>query len=162
MRRIYGFSVAGFAAMYLLMLMASCSKEAADENLPEPVPPYELRLTPPGATFESRWFEDALENGDKSVFSKTILISGGTAPYRIEPEKDVHVVYMSGGREINIKMTDFLKVTAECVPSEQDRIIVELLHPEIMLYPSPEFTIYDKNGGCAKFFVFDRDIIVGP
>ena len=45
------------------------------------------------------------------------------------------------------------------MPGEQDRIIVELLLPEILLCFSPEFTIYDKNGGCAKLTVEDRDII---
>lgn len=108
MRRNYGFSVAGFAAICLLMSVSSCSKEAVDENLPEYAPPYELRLAPPWARFESDWFEQALENGDKSVFSKTILVSGGTAPYRIEPEKERYIQHQ-GGRNINIKITDFAK-----------------------------------------------------
>ena len=59
-------------------------------------------------------------------------------------------------------MTDYLKITTECVPGQQDRIIVELLRPDILLVFPPKFTVYDKNGGCAKFHVFDDDLIVGP
>lgn len=96
-----------------------------------------------------------------SVFSKTILIYGGTAPYRIVSEKDRYISNQ-GAREIDIKMTDYLKITTEHVSGEPDKIIVELLRPDIFLYFPPKFTVYDKNGGCAKFTVEDRDIIVGP
>ena len=147
----------------LSVLLAGCSKDEMPEPAPEtePAPPYELRLTPPWTRFESDWFEQALEEGgDKSVFSKTILISGGTGPYRIVPEKERYI--LQDIPEIDIKMTDYLKITTECVPGQQDRIIVELLRPDILLVFPPKFTVYDKNGGCAKFHVFDDDLIVGP
>lgn len=145
----------------LSALLAGCSKDEVPEPTLEPAPPYELRLDPPWAKFESGRFEQALKEDDMSVFSKTILIKGGTAPYRIVSEKE-RFISNQGRYEIDIKMTDYLKITTECVPGEQDRIIVKLLRPDIFLYYPPEFTVYDKNGGCAKFTVFDAHIIVGP
>lgn len=150
-----------FNLLILSVLLAGCGKDEVNEPTPEPVAPYELRLDPPWARFESDLFERALEEGDMSVFSKTILISGGTGPYRIVSAKEIYSLHQ-GKYDISMKMTDLLKVTTECIPGQQDRIIVELLRPDILLVFPPEFTVYDKNGGCAKFTVEDRDIIVGP
>lgn len=150
-----------FSTMLSLLLLPALLAGCGKDEVPEPAPPYELRLDPPWAWFYSARFEDALKKGDMSAFSKTILINSGTAPYRIVSEKERYIL-KQGGRDIDIKMTDYLKITTECIPGQQDRIIVELLRPDILLVFPPEFTVYDKNGGCAKFTVEDRDIIVGP
>lgn len=149
MRKHKGLTIAGFAAMGLLFLMGlltACSKEGNEEGSESPLGPYELSVYPPRVVFYSNDFHHA--DADESVFVDTLFIKGGTPPYRVEPQDEIF---------------DF--VTVRSTPLEADQLIIKYVYhkyrpaggPDFLLFSSLNFVVYDKNGGYAKFEVWDHD-----
>lgn len=149
MRKKSVFSIAKFTVISLLLLsvlLTACSKEGNEEGPEAPLGPYELSVYPPRVVFYSNDFRRA--DADESVFVDTLFIKGGTPPYRVEPQDEIF---------------DF--VTVRSAPLEADHLIIKYVYhkyrpaggPDFLLFSSLNFVVYDKNGGYAKFEVWDHD-----
>lgn len=161
-------TMAKFSLLLLSVLLAACSKEENEEG---PVGPYELRVYPPEVGFRTREF--AYVDADISIFSDTLFIKGGTPPYRIEPVEEMFHVGRSkcdDEEQIIMKTLDVFNVTVKSTSSrEADQLIIKCVYyenrppcgPLFFFFFPVEFMIYDKNGGYAKFEVWDRDLIGG-
>lgn len=161
-------TIAKFSLLLLAVLLAACSKEENEEG---PIGPYELSVYPPEATFHTNEF--GYVDADISIFSDTLFIKGGTPPYRIEPVEEMFHVGRSKCDEeqiIYMKTLDVFNVTVKSTSSrEADQLIIKCVYyenrppcgPVFLSFFPVEFMIYDKNGGYAKFEVYDRDLIGG-